>query len=173
MNKIGNINDVTQSFSGNVTIKIKQGKRILKKVNVHNEATLNLLYEMLLSLSGNLDPNKLPSYLGIGTGKYSGNKAYILEGLISEVTITRVHINTDYKGNPVTSDEGYATVVYQGILPYSVLGNPNNLTEIGLFGTLSGNSLLARVEIDPISVTYGQALVVEWTFKIENATKQN
>lgn len=176
MSKIINIDNTTQSLSGNVTIKVKQGKKILKKINIHNTATLNLLYEMLLSLSGKIDQDRLPRYLGVGTGSYSGDsgKEYKLEDLISEVTLTRTLITPNYKGAPKINDTaGFADVIYQGIVPYSDLGVSSGIREIGLFGTQQGHSLLARVQLEEdeiLSVDLGQALIIEWKFKIQNAS---
>lgn len=174
MSKEIKINDTTQQIGGNVTIKIKQGKKIIKTVKVHNTATVDLLYEMLLSLSGNIDENKLPRYISVGT---SGAKTiWNQTSLFAEITTPRTLLTPNYKGAPSRSSEvvngeavGYSSVKYQGIIPYSILGITENIKEIGLFGTQEGNSLLARIVLSTgISVNLGQSLIIEWEFKIKN-----
>ena len=169
-------NTTTQKLDGNVTIKVKQGKTTLKKVTIHNTATLNLLYGLMLSLSGNIDTDCLPRFLGVGTG--IGDTQVNMTGLEAEVTKLRTPVTPNYKGAPVKTADS-ATVKVQGILPYDNLGIVNNISEIGLFGTQKGDSLVARIQLydssklpseqtDLISVGIGQSLVVEWQFSITN-----
>lgn len=180
MSKEIKVNDTTQQIGGNVTIKVKQGKKTIKTVKVHNTATVDLLYEMLLSLSGNIDTNKLPRYISVGTG--SSKTTWNQTSLVAEITTTRTLLTPNYKGAPsrnssiinegASNEEtiGYSSVKYQGIIPYSILGITENIKEIGLFGTQTGNSLLARIVLDgtSISVDMGQSLIIEWEFKIQN-----
>lgn len=173
--KTTKVKDTTQYISGNVNIKLQQGRTTIKKVNIHNTATLDLLYGMLLSLSNKIDTNKLPRFLGVGTGTIQGeNPEQIvanMTSLVDEVTITRTLLTSNYKGPPTKDTVNcVVSVVYQGIIPFSDLGVSKNIKEIGLFGTQNGNSLLARVQLDdtPISISQGQSLIIEWTFKIQN-----
>ena len=172
---ITQVKDTTQYISGNVNIKLQQGRNTIRTVNIHNTATLDLLYGMLLSLSDNIDKNKLPRFIGVGTGTIQGeNPEQIvanMTSLVDEVTITRTLLTSNYKGPPTKDTINcVVSVVYQGIIPFSDLGVSKNIKEIGLFGTQNGNSLLARVQLDdtPISISQGQSLIIEWTFKIQN-----
>ncbi len=166
---IAQVKDTTQYISGNVNIKLQQGRNTVRTVNIHNTATLDLLYGMLLSLSDNIDKNRLPRFIGVGTGTTEDDTTNWTE-LKDEITITRTILTSNYKGPPKKDTiNGTVSVVYQGIIPFSDLGVTNNITEIGLFGTQTGNSLLARVQVDDsISVSQGQSLIIEWTFKIQN-----
>lgn len=175
MNKIVK-NNTTQQLDGNVVVKVKQGNKTIKKVKIHNTATLNLLYGLLLSLSNNIDQTCLPRYLGVGTDHSPSTPE--MTGLQSEVTRLRTPVIPNYKGAPKKNQNGSATVTCQGILPYENLGIYTGISEIGLFGTQTGSSLVARIQLydsskqpeeqNLISVGVGQSLVVEWTFSIQN-----
>lgn len=168
-----NINNVsTQDLLGNVLVKVKKGKTVLKSVSVHNTATLYLLYNMLLSLSGEFDTDYLPQYIGAGVGVTSSDDNIPqLKSLKSETTLVRAPLIANYKGAPtIDTTTNSVSVIYQGIIPDRNLAVSNNIKEIGLFGTAQGNTLLARIQLEePLSLSTGESLVVEWTFNLKNA----
>lgn len=171
------INNVSsQELNGNVVIKLKKGRTTLKTIKTHNTATFNLLYNMLLGLSGRYDKNYLPKYIGVGSGRTSESDDPVnLTGLKSETTITRALLVANYKGAPVRhqdEDGSSVSVIYQGILSSKNISS-STITEIGIFGTELGNTLLARIQLDDeneIEVERGQSLVIEWTFNLKNRT---
>lgn len=171
MSKKVKVNEATQNLSSNVTVKVQSGKTTLKTLNVHNTVTLDLLYGLLLGLSNNINTNKIPNYIGVGSGTTSDPAVYNFTKLEEEETIVRGRVVQNYKGEPKKdSSNGTVSVMCQGFLPYSNIEAGANIQEIGLFGTLTGYSLLARVQLNEIiNLEPGQSLIVEWKFIIQNA----
>lgn len=155
------------ALAGNVTIKIMKGKKVLKETKVHNTATMELLYGMMVSLSGKSDPSRLPRFLGVGQ---SAQPITIDEkALKEEITITRPSLTPNIKGNPTRDiTNKLSSTVYQGLIPYNKILQAT-VKEIGIFGTETGDSLLARITIpEGITLEIGQSLLVEWSFSIKN-----
>lgn len=154
-------------LQGNVVIKIVKGKKVLKETKVHNIATMELLYGMMVSLSGKSDPSRLPRFLGVGQ---SAQPITIDEkALKEEITITRPSLTPNIKGNPTRDiTNKLSSTVYQGLIPYNKVLEAT-IKEIGIFGTESEDSLLARIIIpEGITLGIGQSLLVEWSFSIKN-----
>ena len=154
-------------LQGNVVIKIVKGKKVLKETKVHNMATMELLYGIMISLSGKFDSSRLPRFLGVGQS--AENITIEDKALKEEITIIRPSLTPNIKGNPTRdTTNGLSTTVYQGVIPYNKVLEAT-IKEIGIFGTESGDSLLARVVIpDGITLEIGQSLLVEWSFSIKN-----
>ena len=72
--------------------------------------------------------------------------------------MNRVPIRDD---SAIRRNENSVSVTLQGIVPYSSV-NDQKIKEIGLYGTLEGNTLLARVQLSEVlTLELGTSLVVE------------
>ena len=179
--KQNNINNIeTTLVNGNVNIFIKSGKRIITRKTVHNAGTLNLFYGSLLALSGTLNNNYLPNYLSVGFDRLPPEKnPASLDGLVNEPSITRNLLTKNVGGITKTADainDIYkVSAIYQGVIPYSdVLITP--IVELGIFGTVSGSTLLARIELkegEEIILRPGQSIVVQWEFSLQNLNRDS
>ena len=158
------------ALQGNVVIKKVKGSKVIGKQVIHNEATIYLLYGMMISLSGKPDLDKLPNYLAVGTGQTTGSIIGNSK-LEAEITGSRVPLTPNYRGNPEKDlTKGICSTVYQGLITYNKI-TTFKVKELGIYGTYTGNSLLARVQLtSPIELDIGQSLVVEWSFSIKNVT---
>ena len=157
-------------YQGNVTLRIKQGDRIVKTINTHNAGTQYFFYGIAYAISGEIQGSYLPKYISAGTGTYSGSEEYALTGLVSELSDlsgSRPLLVKNYK-SPQYDGNGGVSVTYQGLLPSSLIG-ASSVQELGLFGTVDSASLLARIQLDsPLQLDPGQSLIVEWKFTISN-----
>lgn len=166
-------NSTTQTaITGNVNIKIISGKRVIKNCTIHNCATDNLFYGLILALTKNLNSSYLPTFIGVGTGTIINPESTppaSKDSLVSEISMNRPLI-TLFRSPSVDRGIHQAQCTFQGIVPYAAVGD-QSITEVGIFGTQTGNSLLARIEFDggSIELQSGQSLVVEWTFSITNS----
>ena len=168
-----NLSDINNSeLVGNVTLKIKQGNRLIKSINVHNTGTLNLFYGLTLALSGSLNYNidyYLPKYLGAGVGvELNQDKAILLTNLVEPIQMTMPTLNLFTSPMKDTINK-QAIVTFQGVIPYRSIGN-TEIREIGVYGVnnvLSG-TLLSRIQFDGIKLEQGQSLYVDWTYGIRN-----
>lgn len=167
----------TTQYRGNVTIAIKDGNKTIKKLNIHNQGTYNLFYGMLIAMSGNSQDDYLPNYISLGTGVLaSGDDVLLMTGLKSELTTlqnNRRSLTKNFKGPEIISvgNDKLVQVTYQGAIPYELI-QTSTIKEIGLFGTVSGSTMVARVQVpddSPISLAQGQSLIVTWTFSLANA----
>ena len=58
----------TISYSGEVTVKLLKGKKVIKSEKIKNNCTTLLLKSIALFLENTIDTNLLPKYMGLGTG---------------------------------------------------------------------------------------------------------
>lgn len=165
------------AYKGNVKIKLAKGKTIIKEYDTKNTGT-NLLFEgIALGLVGGyvsrtLD-SYLPQYIGVGytqevlqptTLDQTDLQAYKLSQVGPRVKISPMNIQKNKEG-------GYIAP-FSAVIPNSTIisANPNGLiNEVGLFSTLNTKSLLARIYFEePIQVSSGMSLIVEWDILIQN-----
>ena len=173
--KATTLNNTT--YEGSVTLKIKgANNKITKTIQTHNAGTKYFFYGIAFAISGEILEDYLPHYISAGDGT-------LVEGVDVEVDMTglkheissladaRPALVSNYKSPQYTNDGG-VTVMYQGVIPYNlVLATP--ISELGLFGTNQGASLLARIQLDEsITLDPGDSLIVEWTFKLANKTQE-
>jgi len=155
------------NLRGNVTLKVMQGNNTLKTIKTHNVVTLNLMYGMLVALSGTATKDYCPNYLGVGSGTVTSQNVYTMETLVQEISQSRSVTIPNYKGMP-QKDATTVSTVYQALIPYTSVGSLP-IRELGLFGTVTGASLLARIELEePITLLINQSLMIEWSFSLEN-----
>lgn len=157
------------ALKGNVKIKVMHGNRLVKSYEKHNEGTLNLFYGLVTCLSGSPAREYLPNYISVGDGTRDPGTSVTTSGLQHELdTMTRVKVTPNFKGPSISSADGSVSTIYQAIIPYSSIGD-TTVKELGLFGTLSGSDMVARVQPDePISLSLNENLIVEWTFTLKN-----
>lgn len=153
---------------GNVKIKVMRGKKILKEVSTHNKATQDLYFGIALILLKRVNESideYTPRYLGLGKGETTED-TFTYTDLIDPIAMNRVPIRDD---SAIRRNENSVSVTLQGIVPYSSV-NDQKIREIGLYGTLEGNTLLARVQLSEVlTLELGTSLVVEWTMYLKNA----
>lgn len=158
--------NTTTAIEGNVVLKVVKGKSVIKEVKTHNYGTVILFIGIIQALS-QADPInnlRLPRYLGVGTSNTVGSETDT--GLQSEVSMVRPALQLNYKG--VQSTNSSASATYQGLVPYNNIGMAS-INEIGVFGTSSGASLLARVILpETLKLDPGESLIVEWSFSVSN-----
>lgn len=168
-------------YSGNVTITIKDGNKTVKKIRAHNQGTYNLFYGMLIAMSGTPKEDYLPNYISLGTGIVSQTESQedtplLMTGLKEELNTlknNRRPLTKNFKGPEISTTDGKANgvqVAYQGSIPYEFISSSSSIKEIGLFGTVSGDTLLARIQLaNNLALVAGQSLVITWTFSLVNA----
>ena len=159
--QVENISQV--ALSGNVLVQIKQGKRVLKTLDIHNTATINLfigIAQALSSLEGNIE-KYLPRYLGAGTGVLDGQDPVTLTGLINPIQMV-MGIVERINSPRIIDKKGVVT--FQSVLPYSSLGSTTAIRELGLYGdsNISSNTMVARVQFpSDITLEKGQSLYIQ------------
>ena len=153
------------ALGGNVVIQVKEGKRTLKTLNIHNLATINLfigIAEALSNIKGNIEQN-LPRYLGAGTGVLEqGQDEVLLTGLITPIQMVMSLV--ERINSPRIIDKK-GVVTFQSVLPYSSIGSTTIIKELGLYGNsnINSNTMVARVQIpgEGIQLSKGQSLYVQ------------
>ena len=136
------------SYSGQVDIKLKKGNSIIYKKTITNMGTLNMFLGITYALSGRLVSNYIPSYLGVG---YSTTK----EIKVDTDEMPNELVRAPLKPNPSIENisgidiDGVVgnigkKITFSALLPYSIIGS-SQINELGLFGTETGDSLLARI----------------------------
>lgn len=154
------------NLSSNVVLKILNGKSVVKTIKTHNIVMLNLMYGMLVALSGSVNKNYCPNYLAVGSGS-TPSPSVTRETLVQEIGLSRVKTTPNYKGMPKKGENSVSTI-YQALIPYTNVGGLP-IKEIGLFGTATEASLLARIELkQQLNLLIGQSLMIEWSFSLEN-----
>lgn len=166
MNSIGIKSSIKEE--GNVKLKIVRGKKILKTVSINNKATRDLFFGIamvLLKRTYDSTVNYSPRYLGLGKGTTSED-IFTNTDLEEPLTMSRVPIRDD---SSIKETKSEVSVTFQGIVPYSSV-NDQDIYEIGLFGTETGSTLLARVQLpEVLNLELGTSLIVEWTMYLKNA----
>ncbi len=167
------------SSIGNVKIKVARGNTILKEYKFKNTATNLLFHGIALGLvggyaSGSLD-SYLPQYIGIGyvesglnptTKDQTDLQAYSGTAIGPRIKLSSMNVYGD-------TSNGKYTAPFSVTIPYSSIISANTegkINELGLFSTLNTKSLLARIYFssDPIVVTSGTSLIVEWDISIQS-----
>lgn len=163
--KVNNSNESVSQLSvgGNVTIDIKQGKRTIKTLNMHNGPTINLFMGIMQALSSfeyAQIQSYLPRFLCAGTGTY-GESDVNKTGLAEPIAMNMV--NVERINSPrIINDKG--VVKFQAVVPYSSIGSSVRIKELGLYGESSSNnnSMVARVQLpNDIILEQGQSLYIQ------------
>lgn len=170
-NKISN--DI--GYKGSVELKLTKGKRILKKIKINNYGTINLFHGLAICLTQQFPSAStyLPNFIGIGTSNDIPdnfvNVAHLQSEILSRVQLTNAVIKTSELTIGETKKQGYS-VKFIGSYPFRQKIS-SKIKEIGLFSTVIGESMLARITLnDDESITpeAGDTLIIEWTMFIGN-----
>ena len=165
----------TTQILGNVDLEIRKGKNTIKKLKIHNEVTSSLLWGLIMGLSGTMVDDCLPKFISVGIGTTS-DSAFSLTALKSElgdISKQRPLLTRNFRGPTIKAETYSVVATYQGIIQYQFIGS-STIRELGLFGTVTGNSLLARVQLsedDAITLDAGESLVVNWTFALKDTNR--
>lgn len=156
------------TYHGNVKVSITTNGVVTKSFKVNNNGTLLLFQQMALSLI-QFQNHLTPNFIAVGTSNET-NDDITLNKLKSEISNSRVPLVN--KKVEVLQDGNNNTIGYKaqftGTEYYSIVGR-TTIKEIGLYGDVSGNSLLARIVIDNgISLSQNQSLIIDWTMGISN-----
>lgn len=108
-------------LGGNVLVEVRQGKRTIKKMQIHNTGTLNLFRGIAFSLCSNSQPNLLPNFICAGTGKVGSNNPVTLTGLISPLNMIMESIKPI--NAPQIINNAQARITFEAFLPYSSIGS--------------------------------------------------
>lgn len=166
-------NDI--GYKGFVEIKVAKGKRIIKKVKVANYGTLNLFHGLAICLTQQYSnaSSYLPNFLGVGTDNSIPEDFVKVNSLqkeiLSRTQLTNATIRTNELNIGQTNKSGYS-VTFIGVFPFRK-AITDNIKELGLFSTASGDSMLARItlnEDEEITPRVGETLIIEWTMFIGN-----
>lgn len=107
----------------------------------------------------------IPKYLDIGTG--SAETSSTMTNLAESILNPRVRL---YTYAPELDGNSYIARFYTTI-PATSVSSSQKIRELGLFGTVSDDSMLARIVVsddDSVTVPDGTALFVEWDISISN-----
>lgn len=166
MNNIGIKSSIKEE--GNVKLKVVRGKKILKTISINNTATRDLFFGIamvLLKRTYDSTVTYSPRYLGLGKGSTTED-TFTRTDLEEPLTMSRVPIRDD---SSIKETQSEVSVTFQAIVPYSSV-NDQDIYEIGLFGTETGSTLLARVQLtEVLNLELGTSLIVEWTMHLKNA----
>ena len=165
--KVNNSNESVSQLSvgGNVSIDIKQGKRIVKTLSVHNSPTINLFMGIMLALSSfeyAQIQSYLPRFLCAGTGTYSESDVS-KTGLAEPIAMNMVSVER-INSPRIESESNKGVVKFQAVIPYSSIGSSVRIKELGLYGESSSNnnSMVARVQLpNDIILEQGQSLYIQ------------
>lgn len=170
-------------YTGQVSVKLQKGGYTVKTLNTHNSATMQMLHGISQFLAGAFNPldhklmldmtNYIPQYLSVGYQAVpTATNTMQPYKLFNEYNINRVKLE---KGNPYPEASGKGYIVpFSASIDYVAIGS-RRISEIGLFATEKGNTLLARVNVSSDSATesgielaIGMNLLVEWNIIIQN-----
>ena len=152
-------------YEGSVILKIQKDGKILKTLKTKNKGTLRLFQGIALALqntsSSVLFGSYLPQYLDAGSesGETDVRDTKLKNSILKN---NRVPLNPLY---PVLNDSyptatGYISK-FVGVIPYTLVGGLS-IKELGLFADKSGDTLLARIELqDGITIFQGMNLIIE------------
>lgn len=161
-------------YTGNVVIKILNASGVKRTIEIKNSGTLRLFQGIGYFLLGaDIMSSTIyeyrPSYLGLGNVPVSYPTDPLLTTLYNEYSsIKRLKLE---KGNIRIDSKARAIIApFVALIPYSTVES-NNINELGLYSTESGNTLLARIELsEPITILNGESVLVEWQLIINNSS---
>ena len=159
-------NSSTLQYKGNVKLSIKQNGIVTKEYKINNTGTSLLFQQLALGLIQ--FPNFLtPNFIAVGSNS-TGN-TLTLNALVDEIPNSRTPLTNKKVSAVYDKSEviGYKAE-FTGAQYYSTIGSVN-ISEIGLYGDISSNTLLARITLqDTIHLDLGQNLIIEWSMSIQN-----
>lgn len=148
-------------YSGEVTVKVAHGTRVVKTLTHHNAGALPLFEFITLCLAGDYYQNKLPRYLRV------------FDSLEHEITLRPVVANSS-PSYINTSTESSVTLSF--VVPYSLLTQYTDIKTLKIYSTenyadSNKSNYSASITLNSaISISSTSNLVVAWKMVVRNAT---
>ena len=176
------VKDSAINISGNVTVKVKNGNRVIKNLKINNAGTQRLFFGILqfirgdyLTSSGGMS-SYIPNYLSVGSQQPPTPTDITMGGLIEEIdTGERARAIPNGISLDLATNKVFLTLT--ALVPYSSVGD-TWISELGLFSSkdIGTNTMLARVTLPKLSeieqygvkLEQGHSLFVQWTLNIQN-----
>lgn len=153
------------SYTGNVTLKLRKGNRVIKTIYKSNNGTLRLFKGIALGLlqgfSASID-SYLPHFIGVGSNEGPTPLSINSPKLPGEYGRSRLFSGT----MNVTRDSVVAP--FEGIIDNNITkGEP--IKNVGLYGTSDTETLLAFIILDEAyTIPQGMNLLIQWEISIQN-----
>ena len=155
------------TYEGNVSLKLVRNGNIIKKSTIKNNGVNELFYGIAEWLTSEGSQIRKPNYLGIGNGE--GGTTVDLNSLINEYSGKRVGLTGKYF--TINEDNNGYIANFTATITYASIGG-SPIKEIGLFGTISTDSLLARITTpgdgSGIILPIGTDLIIDWSILVKN-----
>ena len=155
----------TLGYTGNVTLKLKKGQKIIKTYNINNNGTLRLFRGIAYYLTSNKlssTQEYLPNFMAAGKADNLNPPSVNDIRLQCQDTAQFVRAKAQNIEILETSCVAPFSGVFSGAADMEV-------NEIGLFSAMETNSLLARIVLkEAIKIEIGMNLIVEWRIAIQN-----
>ena len=157
-------------YNGNVTLKWVKDNKVIKTKQIKNSPTSLLLRGISSFLLDYPTTNLIPRYLDVGKNNSTNESTFNMVKLKETILNSRIIL---YRYAPQSIGESYTARFYTSI-PSTATVPGQEIKEIGLFGTASGDSLLARIiitdeeisENGSVTIPDGTVLFVEWDISI-------
>lgn len=169
-------------YKGEVTLKLQKDGYDIKTIKTYNSATMKMLHGLASFLCGEFDTSNhyetldakqyVPEYLAIGYQPAPQATNPVMQRLYNEYKISRIKLD---KGAPRLDSTGKRYMCpITAVINYAAIGS-RRITELGLFATVTGDTMLARVNIESdangepgIELAVGMNLLVEWNIVLQN-----
>ena len=172
-----NVNSLT--YEGVVKLKIinDKSKKIKKSITIHNNGTDNLFFFLCKCLAKQYDSLLAPLALDASSSTYDEKSPTSLSTSLAYRVLLSPQGVIAGSDSKIAEGTSYAYVTrFSAIIPFSsITSGKNTLKCFQLCSSLSQNdkvgSLLAYINIpEGVSITSGEALLVEWNMGFKNPT---
>ena len=164
-----NIQNTNQiNYAGNVTIKVCDGKKVIRTIKQHNAGTELFFKILCLAVCGNQDMrSSMPRYLDLGMTQQEGSYESFLT---SRKSLTSLHIETVAEAESINHISKFTAL----ITPNDVLSDCSNINTLTIYNQASGRpdeGKLATVTLNPklnLSTTSTYNYIIEWAMTFGN-----
>jgi len=160
------------TYSGEVTIKVMQGKKEISRLSGHNAGKIDLFKGICYYLAGYADNSYIPAYIKASTATTSDDSEPTdFDALNAPAAIT---------GRRAEKSDGKWQSIYTAIITYSNLinpgstANPNPITYLALYSN-DKITQLATIKLADMgegswdgNIIQGSSVIVEWRLSIDN-----
>ena len=157
----------TIKYSGNASIKILNGKKIVKSVKQHNAGTPWFFQVLASAVIGNNESRNMPHYIDV-LQKRAGSDPIEYDSLITN----RIALTS----KSFRAQEGGWIAIMSAVIPYRSLKSTaatQNIDRVDIYSGSTGSNLLASViltdgDVIEIAANTKNNIAVEWDMSFTN-----